>query len=181
VTRHGRHPVICGLGLTELGKVYGPTAAQFAADAVRFAAADADLALGDIDGLLVSYGVANGVHLDLQLDLRLHDLAPLFQMQAYGSTAGAMVQVASMAVQSGMATRSPACGPTRRSGQAGPAPRPTGPRREVSRDGGDLPPPPRSPAPTRCTPWRRVGSWNGTAPAVSNWAPSRSPSATGRC
>jgi acetyl-CoA acetyltransferase len=99
-----RRPVICGLGLTELGKVYGPTAAQFAGDAVRLAAADAGLALGDIDGLLISSGVTNGVHLDLQLDLGLHDLALLCQMQAYGSTAGAMVQVASMAVQSGMAS-----------------------------------------------------------------------------
>ena len=100
----GRRPVICGLGLTDLGKVHGPTAAQFAADAVRFAAADAGLALSDIDGLLVSSGVTNGVHLDLQLDLGLHDLALLSEMQAYGSTAGAMVQVASMAVQSGMAS-----------------------------------------------------------------------------
>jgi acetyl-CoA acetyltransferase len=99
-----RRPVICGLGLTELGKVYGPSAAQFAADAVRRAAADAGLALGDIDGLLVSAGVSNGVHLDLQLDLGLHELALLSEMQAYGSTAGAMVQVASMAVQSGMAS-----------------------------------------------------------------------------
>jgi acetyl-CoA acetyltransferase len=97
-----RRPVICGLGMTDLGKVYGPTAAQFAADAVRLAAADAGLALGDIDGLLVSSGVSHGVHLDLQLDLGLHDLAMLSEMQAYGSTAGAMVQVASMAVQSGM-------------------------------------------------------------------------------
>jgi acetyl-CoA acetyltransferase len=99
-----RRPVICGLGMTDLGKVYGPSAAQFAADAVRLAAADAGLALGDIDGLLVSSGVSNGVHLDLQLDLGLHDLAMLSEMQAYGSTAGAMVAVASMAVQSGMAS-----------------------------------------------------------------------------
>jgi len=99
-----RRPVICGLGLTELGKVYGRTAAQFAGDAVRLAAADAGLALGDIDGLLVSSGLTNGVHLDLQLDLGLGDLALLSEMQAYGSTAGAMVQVASMAVMSGMAT-----------------------------------------------------------------------------
>jgi acetyl-CoA acetyltransferase len=89
--------------MTDLGKVYGPTAAQFAADAVRLAAADAGLALDDIDGLLVSSGVSHGVHLDLQLDLGLHDLALLSEMQAYGSTAGAMVQVASMAVLSGMA------------------------------------------------------------------------------
>ena len=91
-----RRPVIAGLGMTELGRAYGRTARQFAADAV--------LALGDIDGLLVSSGVSGGVDLSLQLDLGLHDLGLLSEMQAFGSTAGAMVQVASMAVMSGMAT-----------------------------------------------------------------------------
>ena len=100
----GRRPVICGLGMTDLGKVYGRTAAQFAGDAVRLAAADAGLALSDVDGLLVSSGVTAGVRLDLQLDLGLRDLALLAEMQAYGSTAGVMVQVASMAVMSGMAS-----------------------------------------------------------------------------
>ena len=84
-------PVICGLGMTDLGKVYGPTAGQFAADAVRLAAGDAGLALGDIDGLLISSGVSNGVHLDLQLDLGLHDLA-FSEMQGLQPTAGAMVR-----------------------------------------------------------------------------------------
>src|SRR5580704_14279587 len=41
----GRRPVICGLGMTELGKVYGSGAAQCAGDAVRLAAADAGVAL----------------------------------------------------------------------------------------------------------------------------------------
>jgi len=98
-----RDPVIAGLGITELGKVYGPTAADFAAQAVRLAAADAGLALADIDGLLVSSGTTNGVRLDLQRDLELTDLRLLSEMQSYGSTAGAMVQLASMAVQAGMA------------------------------------------------------------------------------
>jgi acetyl-CoA acetyltransferase len=39
----------------------------------------------------------------LQRDLELADLRLLSEMQAYGSTAGGMVQVASMAVQAGMA------------------------------------------------------------------------------
>ena len=97
-----RRPVIAGLGMTELGKVYGPTAGEFAASAVRRAAADAGLELSEVDGLLVSSGVTGGVGLSLQRDLELHDLGLLSEMQAYGSTAGGMVQVAAMAVGSGM-------------------------------------------------------------------------------
>jgi acetyl-CoA acetyltransferase len=99
-----RRPVIAGLGMTDLGKVYGQTPAQFAAAAVRLAVADAGLRLADVDGLLTSSGVSGGVSVDLQRDLGLTDLRLLSHMQAYGSTAGAMVQVASMAVQSGMAS-----------------------------------------------------------------------------
>lgn len=54
-------PAIAGLGVTEQGKVYGKTAPQFAAEAVRLAAADAGLTLGDLDGLIVSGGVTNTV------------------------------------------------------------------------------------------------------------------------
>ena len=98
-----RNPVIAGLGITETGKVYGRTPAQFAADAVRRAAADAGLELADIDGLFASGGISGGVGLSLQRDLGLRNLRLLSEVQAYGSTAGAMVQYASMAVQSGMA------------------------------------------------------------------------------
>src|ERR1035441_4965573 len=104
MTARPHDPVIAGLGMTEIGRVYGRTAAQFAAEAVRLAAADAGLALGDTDGLLVSPGSTGGVHLGLQRDLDLHDLKLLTRMQAYGSTAAAMVQFASMAVQAGMAS-----------------------------------------------------------------------------
>jgi acetyl-CoA acetyltransferase len=96
--------VIAGLGMTELGKVYGQSPAQFAASAVRLAVADAGLRLADVDGLLTSSGVTGGVSIDLQRDLGLTDLRLLAHLQAYGSTAGAMVQFASMAVQSGMAS-----------------------------------------------------------------------------
>ncbi len=90
--------------MTALGKVYGPTSAQFAAEAVRLAVADAGLNLDDVDGLLTSSGVSGGISIDLQRDLGLTDLKLLSHLQAYGSTAGAMVQFASMAVQSGMAS-----------------------------------------------------------------------------
>jgi acetyl-CoA acetyltransferase len=93
---------IAGLGITEQGKVYGKTAQQFAAQAVRLAAADAGLELSDIDGLLVSGGLKGRVGIELQQQLGLTDLRLLTQMQGYGSTAGQMVQYASMAVQSGM-------------------------------------------------------------------------------
>jgi acetyl-CoA acetyltransferase len=101
--RPGQRPVIAGLGMTELGKVYGSSAARFAASAVRLAAADAGLALGDIDGLLTSSGMSGGVGLGLQRDLGLRDLRLLSEVQAFGSGAAAMVQYAAMAVQSGMA------------------------------------------------------------------------------
>ncbi len=102
-TGPGRSPVIAGLGLTEMGKVYGPTSAQFAADAVRRAVADAGLGLDDVDGLLVSSGVTGGVTVELQRDLGLRDLRLLCEMQAFGATAGAMVQYAALAVGAGMA------------------------------------------------------------------------------
>ncbi|MEO3855388.1 thiolase family protein [Acrocarpospora sp. B8E8] len=95
--------VIAGLGITEMGKVYGRTAAEFAADAVRLAAADAGLAVPDIDGMLTNTGISGDVGLGLQRDLGLRDLRLLSEIQAYGSSAGAMVQYAAMAVGSGMA------------------------------------------------------------------------------
>jgi acetyl-CoA acetyltransferase len=86
-----------------MGTVYGRSSSQFAADAVRLAVADAGLQMGDVDGLLTSGGTTGGVGLGLQRDLALFDLRLLSEMQAFGSTAGGMVQFASMAVQSGMA------------------------------------------------------------------------------
>ncbi|MDT4935621.1 MAG: hypothetical protein QOK11_3513 [Pseudonocardiales bacterium] len=96
-------PAIVGLGITDVGRVYGRTSAQFAAEAVRLAATDAGLALADVDGLLLSSGLGDDVKLELQRDLGLRDLSLLSEMQGFGSTAGAMVSFAAMAVQSGMA------------------------------------------------------------------------------
>ncbi|HVA74468.1 MAG TPA: hypothetical protein VNF71_07880 [Acidimicrobiales bacterium] len=98
-----RRPVIAGLGMTEMGAIYGRNAASFAREAIRLAVADAGLQLGDVDGLLTSNGTSGGVGLGLQRELGLRDLRLLSEMQGYGSTAGSMVQFASMAVQSGMA------------------------------------------------------------------------------
>lgn len=94
---------IAGVGITEVGKVYGRSATDFAADAVRLAAADAGLALTDIDGLLVSSGLKRNVSIMLQRVLGLRDLRLLTEMNAFGAGAGAMVSYAAAAVQSGMA------------------------------------------------------------------------------
>jgi acetyl-CoA acetyltransferase len=94
---------IAGLGITDVGRVFGRSASGFAADAVRLAAADAGLAISDIDGLLISSGLSGDVKLDLQRELGVRDLKLLSELQGFGSTAGAMVSWAAMAVQSGMA------------------------------------------------------------------------------
>lgn len=95
---------IAGLGMTELGKVYGHSARRLAATAVRDAVRDAGLALGDVDGLLVSHGLSGSPGVELAETLGLRDLRLLTQMTAYGATAGAMVAHAAMSVLSGAAS-----------------------------------------------------------------------------
>jgi acetyl-CoA acetyltransferase len=96
---------IAGLGLTELGKVYGRSPRRLAAEAVRRAVADAGLGLADLDGLLVCPGLA-GSPLDIGLAqvLGLRDLRLLSVLNAYGASAGAAIQLAALAVTSGSAT-----------------------------------------------------------------------------
>ena len=95
---------IAGLGVTETGKVYGRSAADFAADAIRRAVADAGLTLADIDGLLLSNGISGGVDFALQRELGLRDLRLMTQLSAAGATAISQVQYAAMAVATGLAT-----------------------------------------------------------------------------
>ena len=97
----GGAAAICGLGITQMGKLYGKSTSWFAAEAIRLAVADAGLDLSDVDGLLVSTGVAGGVGLALQRDLGFRDLTLLAEVQAFGATAGAMLQTAVLAVQAG--------------------------------------------------------------------------------
>src|SRR5688500_3481745 len=97
-----REPVIAGLGITEMGRVYHRTAQGFAADAVRLAVEDAGLSLAHVDDLLTTTRGSRSVGFGLQFELGLTDLRLLSEVQAYGSSAGAMVQYASMAVASGM-------------------------------------------------------------------------------
>ncbi|XRQ02741.1 thiolase family protein [Actinomadura welshii] len=95
---------IVGLGMTELGRVYGRSPRRLAADAVRLAVADAGLALGDLDGLLVSHGMGGSPGIELAGALGLRDLRLLSQVNAFGATAGAMLSYAAMSVLSGTAT-----------------------------------------------------------------------------
>ncbi len=95
---------IAGLGITEMGKVYGRSAPDFAADAVRLAVDDAGLTLDQIDGLLLNPGLSGGVDIGLAARLGLFDLPLLSVVNAYGSTASVMVMMASLAIAAGQAT-----------------------------------------------------------------------------
>jgi acetyl-CoA acetyltransferase len=100
----GNGAAIAGLGMTELGKVYGRSPRRLAADAVRRAVADAGLSLADVDGLLVSHGLGGSPGIELAGTLGLRDLRLLTQLTAYGATAGAMISYAAMSVLSGAAS-----------------------------------------------------------------------------
>ncbi|GGN80879.1 thiolase family protein [Nocardia rhizosphaerihabitans] len=95
---------IAGLGLTDVGKVYGRSATDFAAEAVRLAAADAGLAVTDLDGLLVSPGTKGSPKLSLQKVLGLRDLRLLAEIHALGASPAAMIAAAAQAINSGEAT-----------------------------------------------------------------------------
>jgi acetyl-CoA acetyltransferase len=98
-----RQPVLAGLGVTDMTRrIYGRSAAEFAVDAVHAALDDAGLARDDVGGLLINPGITRGIGLSLQRDLGLVNVQLLSEVQAYGSSAGAMVQYAAMAVASGM-------------------------------------------------------------------------------
>ena len=96
--------VITGLGVTELGKVYGRSATSLAAEAIRLAVADAGLELRDLDGLLVSSGTKQDVGVHLAAVLALGDLGLLAQVNAFGASAGVMVALAAQAIATGSAT-----------------------------------------------------------------------------
>jgi acetyl-CoA acetyltransferase len=95
---------IAGLGITETGKVYSRSAADFAAQAVRLAVDDAGLTLGDLDGLLFSNGASGGVDFRLARELGLRDLRLMSQVAVAGATAICQVQYAALAVAAGLAT-----------------------------------------------------------------------------
>ncbi|HUJ07821.1 MAG TPA: OB-fold domain-containing protein [Streptosporangiaceae bacterium] len=99
---------IAGLGMTSLGRVYGTTPRRLAASAVRLAAADAGMALADLDGLLICPGISGGLDLGLAAQLGLRDLSLLAVISSFGASAVMAVQTAALAVTSG-AARAVAC------------------------------------------------------------------------
>ncbi|MFM7141629.1 MAG: thiolase family protein [Alphaproteobacteria bacterium] len=106
--RRAAQAAITGLGMTEQGKVYGPSAVGFAVDAVRLALADAGLDAKDLDGLLVNPGLSWGQagqmgSFALQQAMGLRDLRLSAAMNLGGATAGAMVMQAVLAIEAGLA------------------------------------------------------------------------------
>ncbi|MCQ4122095.1 thiolase family protein [Rhodococcus tibetensis] len=95
---------IVGLGMSELGKVYGYRTEDLAAAAVRRAVADAGLTMEDVDGLLVSSGMKQELTPQFAGDLGLHELGLLASLNAYGATAGVMVAQADKAISDGTAS-----------------------------------------------------------------------------
>ena len=99
---------IVGLGMTELGKVFGRDSNNLAAEATKLAVEDAGLRKEDIDGLITCTGVAmarepmGGLGVSFQNYLGLRDLRLVNHMSVFGSTPGQMVQFAAMAIDAGM-------------------------------------------------------------------------------
>ncbi|HEX6933434.1 MAG TPA: OB-fold domain-containing protein [Streptosporangiaceae bacterium] len=99
---------IAGLGMTSLGRVFGSSPRRLAAAAVRLAAADAGMAVSDLDGLLICPGITGGLDVGLAGQLGMRDLALLAVVNSFGASAATAVQVAAQAVTSG-AARAVAC------------------------------------------------------------------------
>ncbi len=98
-----RGTAIAGLGITEMGKVFGRSATDFAVDAITRAVQDAGLQLADLDGLLVNPGIKNDTDHRLQSTLGMRDTRLLATVQGFGSSAIQMVQYAAQAIEAGMA------------------------------------------------------------------------------
>ena len=94
---------IVGLGITAMGKIYGRSATDFAAEAIALALDDAGLNKSDVDGLLINGNLSNEMNPNLQLVLGFEDLTLLNVMNAYGSTAATMIQYAVTAIEEGQA------------------------------------------------------------------------------
>ena len=67
------HAAIAGLGITQMGRVYGRSAIDFAVEAVALAIEDCGIDKGDIDGLLISGGLCSYLNMPDAVSIRLQD------------------------------------------------------------------------------------------------------------
>lgn len=100
---------IAGLGMTEMTRTPIGDSPTLATKAIRLALDDAGLTKDDLDGLLINSGITGlnpanpgGLGLGLQRTGGFRNLGFLNHMNAAGSTAGQMVQLASLAIQAGL-------------------------------------------------------------------------------
>jgi acetyl-CoA acetyltransferase len=94
---------IVGLGITDVGKIYGRSVSDFALDAVQRALSDCGLTPSDVDGVVTSYGMS-GPFADVGASLGMRDLRLNVNMSAAGATASAAIQYAASAVAAGTAS-----------------------------------------------------------------------------
>ena len=99
----GASAAIAGLGITDMGKVFGRTVSDFAGEAVALALEDAGLHARDLDGLLINGNQSEEMAPSLQFALGLFDLTLVNTMSAFGSSAATMLQYAAHAIESGQA------------------------------------------------------------------------------
>jgi acetyl-CoA acetyltransferase len=119
-----RQAAIVGVGLTPQGKLPGSTNLSLQTDAFALAIADSGLRKSDIDGLLSEPGTTD-MHwaLDYLRLGRALGINPVYtgSFAMGGATAGALVQLAAMAVTSGLAEYVACCfGDAARTGKARP-------------------------------------------------------------
>ena len=97
---------IAGVGASRQGKLEGESALSLATEAFRNALADAEISKDDVDGLLTMPGTSSPEGAKHYLALGEHlGINPSFtgSMAMGGATGGALVQLAAMAVATGMA------------------------------------------------------------------------------
>ena len=94
---------IAGLGITDMGKIYGRSATNFAVEAIALALEDAGLHKRDVDGLLINGNLSPEMDANFQLFTGFENLTLLNTMSAYGSTPATMLQYAATAISEGQA------------------------------------------------------------------------------
>ena len=93
---------VVGLGITEMGKIYGRSAADFAAEASRSPSTTPASRSPTSTGCSINGNGNADMEPRLQMTLGFENLTMLNVMNAAGSTSGAMVQYAALALEAGL-------------------------------------------------------------------------------